>query len=76
MDSTPEVNRFILPIHDPQPIGITTYDARDPDTSYPPFTESRPPAGAPNVLIVLLDDIGFGASYSPEDRLSVAMARQ
>ncbi len=27
MDSTPEVNRFILPIHDPQPIGITTYDA-------------------------------------------------
>jgi len=62
MDSTPEVNRFILPIHDPQPIGITTYDARDPDTSHPPITEPRPPAGAPNVLIVLLDDIGFGAS--------------
>ena len=62
MDSTPEVNRFILPIHTPQPIGITTYDARDPDTSYPSITEPRPPAGAPNVLIVLLDDIGFGAS--------------
>jgi arylsulfatase A-like enzyme len=62
MGSNPEVNRFILPIHDPQPIGITTYDAKDPDTSYPPITEPRPPAGAPNVLIVLLDDIGFGAS--------------
>ncbi|MGO8863071.1 MAG: sulfatase-like hydrolase/transferase [Acidimicrobiales bacterium] len=62
MGSTAEVNRFILPIHDPQPIGITTYDAKDPETSYPPITEPRPPAGVPNVLIVLLDDIGFGAS--------------
>jgi arylsulfatase A-like enzyme len=62
MDPTPEVNRFVLPIHDPQTVGITTYDAKDPDTSYPPITEPRPPAGAPNVLIVLLDDIGFGAS--------------
>ena len=58
-----EVNRFILPIHDPTPVGVTTtYDAKDPDTSFPPITEPRPPAGAPNVLIVLLDDIGFGAS--------------
>jgi arylsulfatase A-like enzyme len=62
MSSTPEVNRHILPIHDPTPVGITTYDAKDPDTSFPPITEPRPPAGAPNVLIVLLDDIGFGAS--------------
>jgi len=62
MSPTPEVNRFILPIHDPVPVGITAYDAKDPDTSYPPITEPRPPAGAPNVLIVLLDDIGFGAS--------------
>ena len=62
MDPTSEVNRFILPIHDPTPVGITTYDAKDPDTSFPPITEPRPPAGAPNVLIVLLDDIGFGAS--------------
>jgi arylsulfatase A-like enzyme len=62
MDPTVEVNRFILPIHDPQTVAITTYDAKDPDTSYPPITEPRPPVGAPNVLIVLLDDIGFGAS--------------
>ena len=62
MDQTFAVNRFILPIHDPQHVGTTTYDAKDPDTSFPPIREVRPPAGAPNVLIVLLDDIGFGAS--------------
>jgi arylsulfatase len=39
-----------------------TYDARDPDTRFPPIRELRPPPGAPNVLIVLLDDVGFGAS--------------
>jgi arylsulfatase len=54
--------RSILPIPDrPQP-GLTTYDAKDPDTSFPPITPLRPPEGAPNVLIVLLDDVGFGAS--------------
>ena len=50
MDPTPEVNRFILPIHDPPHVGMTTYDAKDPDTSFPPIIDVRPPAGAPNVL--------------------------
>ena len=62
MDPTSEVNRFILPIHDRPQVGTTTYDAKDPDTSFPPIIEVRPPPGAPHVLIVLLDDIGFGAS--------------
>ncbi|WP_407939131.1 arylsulfatase [Mycolicibacterium austroafricanum] len=56
------VRRDILPIPDPQHVGLTTYDAKDPDTTYPPITPLRPPQGAPNVLIVLLDDVGFGAS--------------
>ncbi len=43
-------------------MGLTTYDARDPDTKYPPIRELRPPQGAPNVLIVLIDDAGFGSS--------------
>ena len=42
--------------------GLTTYDAKDPDTAFPPIEPLLPPAGAPNVLIVLLDDVGFGAS--------------
>ena len=43
-------------------MGLTTYDAKDPDTKFPPIRELRPPEGAPNVLIILLDDVGFGAS--------------
>ena len=44
--------RSVLPIPDRQYTGLTTYDAKDPDTSYPPIQPLRPPAGAPNVLIV------------------------
>ena len=51
-----------LPIPDPKHVGLTTYDAKDPNTKYPPITTLRPPEGAPNVLIVLIDDVGFGAS--------------
>jgi hypothetical protein len=31
------VQREVLPIPDRQPVGLTTYDARDPDTSFPPI---------------------------------------
>src|ERR1700752_702188 len=59
----PAVRRHVLPIPDPPHVGLTTYDARDPNTKYPPLTMLRPPAGAPNVLILLIDDVGFaGAS--------------
>jgi arylsulfatase A-like enzyme len=58
----PPIMRETLPIPDPQHVGLTTYDAKDPNTNYPPITMLRPPAGAPNVLIVMLDDAGFGAS--------------
>ncbi|MGO9157823.1 arylsulfatase [Mycobacterium sp.] len=54
--------RETLPIPDSQRVGLTTYDAKDPNTRYPPITMLRPPAGAPNVLIVMIDDVGFGAS--------------
>ncbi len=56
------VGRQNLPVPDPQWVGVTTYDAKDPDTKFPPITQMRPPAGAPNVLVVLIDDVGFGAS--------------
>src|SRR4030081_2597914 len=56
------VRRDILPIPDVKHVGLTTYDAKDPDTTFPPIVPLRPPPGAPNVLVVLLDDVGFGAS--------------
>jgi arylsulfatase A-like enzyme len=61
-EAGPHVRRDILPIPDQQHVGLTTYDAKDPNTKYPPITMLRPPEGAPNVLIVLIDDVGFGAS--------------
>ncbi len=54
--------REVLPIPDRPYEGLITYDAKDPATSFPPIEPLRPPAGAPNVLVVLIDDAGFGAS--------------
>jgi arylsulfatase A-like enzyme len=45
-----------------QPSGFIAYDAKDPDHKTVPIEQLRPPKGAPNVLIVLIDDAGFGAS--------------
>ena len=57
-----EPQRDVLPIPDRAYAGLITYDAKDPDTSFPPIEPLRPPAGAPNVLVVLIDDVGFAAS--------------
>ena len=54
--------RQVLPIPDQPYAGPITYDAKDPDTNFPPIEPLRPPDGAPNVLIILIDDCGFGAS--------------
>ena len=54
--------RAMLPIPDRPAPRLTTYDAKDPETAYPPIEPLLPPVGAPNVLIVLLDDVGFGAA--------------
>ncbi|KKH50733.1 arylsulfatase [Methanosarcina sp. 1.H.A.2.2] len=62
MSTQGEVQRSILPMPDMPHAGLTTYDARDPDTRFPPIKPLRPPKEAPNVLIILLDDVGFGAS--------------
>src|SRR4051794_29340819 len=57
-----DVSRTVLPIPHQTHVGLTTYDAKSPDTSFPPIEPLRPPEGAPNVLIVMLDDAGFGSS--------------
>src|SRR5512137_1038245 len=62
MSERDKIGRQVLPIPDRQHVGLTTYDAKDPETKFPPIRDIRPPAGAPNVLIVLLDDAGFGSS--------------
>src|SRR5437870_70018 len=62
MSSQDKLQRSNLPIPDQPHVGLTTYDAKDPDTKFPPIRDLRPPKGAPNVLIVLIDDVGFGAT--------------
>lgn len=56
-----QLNRFRLPIKDQRAQADTPVDARDarrPDPAKP----LRPPQGAPNVLVILIDDMGFGVS--------------
>jgi arylsulfatase A-like enzyme len=58
----PELHRDVLPIPDPQVPPIDVIDARDPAATFPPIEPLRPPEGAPNVLVILIDDAGFGSS--------------
>ena len=53
-------DRTVLPIPEPQYPHSTVLDARN--ATPPPRFEVKAPAGAPNVLIVLIDDMGFGQS--------------
>ncbi len=55
---TPRPDRTRLPIAEPDYPRSTVLDARD--AKAPPRFEVKAPAGAPNVLIVLVDDMGFG----------------
>jgi arylsulfatase A-like enzyme len=54
--------REVLPIPDRHYVGITAFDAKATDASFPPIEPLRPPADAPNVLVILIDDAGFGSS--------------
>jgi len=54
------LDRTVLPIPEPKIPHSTVLDARD--AKAPPRFQVKAPAQAPNVLIVLIDDMGFGQS--------------
>jgi arylsulfatase len=54
------MDRTVLPVAEPSYPAITELDART--ATPPPRFEVRAPEGAPNVVIVLIDDLGFGAT--------------
>ncbi len=56
----PGVDRTVLPISGPWYPPITTLDARD--AVAPPVFEVKAPKDAPNVVVILLDDLGFGGT--------------
>ena len=61
-NKTDSFSRAHLPLPNTTRPDLITYDAKDPDSKFPPIPRVRPPKGAPNVLIILIDDVGFGAS--------------
>ena len=62
MNNSGKIQRDVLPIPDHVRTRLITYDAKDPETKFPPITQLRPPKGAPNILIILIDDAGFGSA--------------
>jgi len=58
--SSDALDRTVLPIAEPRVVPITELDARK--AKAPPRFEVKAPQGAPNVVIVLIDDFGFGSS--------------
>ncbi len=54
----PALDRTVLPVAEPEYPQITELDARR--ATAPPRFEVKAPDGAPNVVIFLIDDIGFG----------------
>ena len=58
--NAPTLDRSVLPIPEPDYPHSTVLDVRE--ATPPPRFEVKAPESAPNVLIVLIDDMGFGMS--------------
>src|SRR5690242_10843073 len=53
------VNRDHLPAAGERPVVEAAFDVRDQRTPFPGRQRLRAPEGAPNVLLILIDDMGF-----------------
>lgn len=53
-------DRTVLPLTESYRKPITTFDVRN--VKAPPVFQVRPPKGAPNVVVILIDDLGFGGT--------------
>ncbi|MBY5162674.1 arylsulfatase [Salsipaludibacter albus] len=53
-------DRTVLPLHDPSFAGVAGRTIGDSVPDWTVVMQPRPPADAPNVLVVLIDDAGFG----------------
>lgn len=59
-ETTGELDRTVLPIKEPDRPTYKELDARN--VTPPARFEVKAPEGAPNVLVILIDDMGFGVS--------------
>ncbi len=55
-----DLNRSVLPI--PEPVRQTSKELDVRNATPPPRFDVKAPNGAPNVVIILIDDMGFGVS--------------
>lgn len=55
-----KMDRTILPLQEPKRPTYDELNARN--ATAPPRFEVKAPDGAPNVIVVLIDDLGFGAT--------------
>ncbi len=58
--TTSKLDRTVLPITEPKPPLYTELDVRK--ATPPPHFQVKAPDGAPNVVLVLLDDLGFAGT--------------
>ena len=54
------VDRTVLPLAEPKHPAITELDIRK--ATAPPLFQVKAPQGAPNVVVILLDNLGYGAT--------------
>jgi arylsulfatase len=54
--------RTILPVPPPRNVEPNAVDIREQRPAFAPARDAAAPGGAPNVVVVLVDDMGFGAS--------------
>ncbi len=59
-DASWELDRQTLPIRLKEFDGVVRRNAADSEPDFPPLV--RAPKGAPNVLVIMSDDVGFGAT--------------
>jgi hypothetical protein len=74
-----ELARDHLPIADRPYAGKVYVDAKDPEARFPPIEPLRPPAGAPNVRVILLDASASGRrapSEAPARRRRLSGSRR
>lgn len=58
--STGELDRTVLPLKEPTPPVYSELNVRD--AKPPPRFEVKAPQGAPNVIVILIDDLGFAGT--------------
>ena len=56
--------RDVLPIPDQPNTELITFDAKDPDTKFPPIEPIRPPTGAPPLSGTSPAQLGFRVASS------------